>query len=89
MKKHFYLLVKNTTSEGELGFSKSLGSVPNGANLRVIWDNFISVFLIARAVTDFDHLVTRNIEQLMGLRSSFDGSGFSPERSIWNLVFGN
>jgi len=39
------------------GEDLSLGSVPNGANLRVIWDDFICGFLVAGAMADFDHLI--------------------------------
>ena len=66
-----------------------MGSVPNGANLRVVWDDFISGFLVTGAVADLDHLMPGNVEQLMGLRSSFDCSGFAPEWPVGNLVFGN
>jgi hypothetical protein len=64
-----------------------MGSVLNGANLRVVWDDFICGFLVTRAVADLDHLSPGNIEQLMWLRSSFDCSGFSPKRPAGNLVF--
>jgi hypothetical protein len=66
-----------------------MGSVLNGANLRVVWDDFICGFLVAGAMTDLDHLSPGNIEQLMWLRPSFNSSGFPPERSDGNLVFGD
>jgi hypothetical protein len=39
-----------------------LWSVLNGANLRVVWDNFICGFLVAGAMADLDHLMLGNIE---------------------------
>ena len=38
------------------------GSVLNGANLRVVWDDFCCGFLVAGAMADFDHLMPRNIQ---------------------------
>jgi hypothetical protein len=65
------------------------GTDPNGANLRVVWDDFIHGFLVARAMADFDHLMPGNIQKLVRFRSSFHGSGFSSEWSAGNLVFGD
>ncbi len=36
-------------------------SDPNGANLRVVWDNFRCGFLVAGAMADLDHLMPGNI----------------------------
>jgi hypothetical protein len=36
--------------------------VLNGANLRVVWDDFCCGFLVAGAMADFDHLMPRNIQ---------------------------
>jgi hypothetical protein len=38
-----------------------MGSV-NGANLRVVWDDFIYGFFIAGAMADLDHLMAGNIQ---------------------------
>jgi hypothetical protein len=40
-------------------------------------------------MANLDHFMTRHIEQLMWLRSSFDRPGFTPEGPDWNMVFGD
>lgn len=71
------------------GVSPRPGSGLNGANLRVIWDDLVRGFPVARAMANLDHFMTRHIEQLMWLRSSFDRPGFTPEGPDWNMVFGD
>jgi hypothetical protein len=40
----------------------SAGTDPNGANLRVVWGDFICGFLVAGAMADLDHLMSGNIQ---------------------------
>ena len=63
--------------------------VPNGINLRDFLDKFRGCFFGAGAVRYFYHLLARAIEKLVGLRSSFHGSGFSAESPMKNLIFGD
>ena len=61
----------------------------NGTNLRGFWVNFFGWFFVAGAMWYFCHLVARAIEKLVGLWSSFHGSGFSSERPVGDLILGD
>jgi hypothetical protein len=60
-------------------FIRVAESVPNGANLRFVWDHFIDRFLVARTMADLDDLILGNIHSLVRLRSTFHSSWFSSE----------
>ena len=74
---------------GDFKFATSRGSDLNGTNLRCFRVNFFGWFFVAGAMRYFCHLVARAIEKLVGLWSSFHGSGFSPEWPVGDLILGD